>query len=105
MARADLAIGAGGSSHWERCALGLPALVVAVAPNQIPSSRHLHDLGACRFLGEGRLLRDGDLRRALEAFRQAPDTRTAMSRAAQSILPDPHGAPRVAQSLLQQVPL
>jgi RimJ/RimL family protein N-acetyltransferase len=35
MAAADLAIGAGGVSTWERCCVGLPALVVAVAPNQV----------------------------------------------------------------------
>ena len=34
MARADLAVGAGGVSTWERCCVGLPAMTVAVAPNQ-----------------------------------------------------------------------
>lgn len=34
MAAADLAIGAGGSSTWERCCLGLPALSICVANNQ-----------------------------------------------------------------------
>lgn len=34
MAGADLAIGSGGSSTWERCAVGLPALTFAVAENQ-----------------------------------------------------------------------
>ncbi|MEK9753126.1 MAG: UDP-2,4-diacetamido-2,4,6-trideoxy-beta-L-altropyranose hydrolase, partial [Rhodospirillaceae bacterium] len=34
MADADLAIGAGGTTSWERCALGLPALIVVVADNQ-----------------------------------------------------------------------
>jgi len=35
MAAADLAIGAGGVSTWERCCVGLPAVAVAVAPNQV----------------------------------------------------------------------
>lgn len=35
MAAADFAIGAGGSTTWERCCLGLPALVVCAAANQI----------------------------------------------------------------------
>jgi UDP-2,4-diacetamido-2,4,6-trideoxy-beta-L-altropyranose hydrolase len=35
MAAADLALGAGGVSTWERCCVGLPALAVAVASNQV----------------------------------------------------------------------
>ena len=34
MAEADLAIGAGGTAVWERCCVGLPALVWPVADNQ-----------------------------------------------------------------------
>lgn len=36
MAAADLAIGAGGSTSWERCCLGLPALAFSIAQNQRP---------------------------------------------------------------------
>ena len=36
MASADLAVGAGGSASWERCCLGLPALVFSTASNQRP---------------------------------------------------------------------
>lgn len=35
MAAADLAIGGGGSATWERCCLGLPALAVCTAENQL----------------------------------------------------------------------
>jgi spore coat polysaccharide biosynthesis predicted glycosyltransferase SpsG len=34
MTEADLAIGAAGASSWERCCLGLPAVVLVVADNQ-----------------------------------------------------------------------
>ncbi|MEH6835067.1 MULTISPECIES: UDP-2,4-diacetamido-2,4,6-trideoxy-beta-L-altropyranose hydrolase [Falsihalocynthiibacter] len=34
MARADLCIGAGGMTSWERCCLGLPAMAICTADNQ-----------------------------------------------------------------------
>ena len=34
MVAADLAIGAGGSTTWERCVLGLPSILVVSALNQ-----------------------------------------------------------------------
>ena len=34
MVSADLAIGAGGAATWERCALGLPSIVLVLADNQ-----------------------------------------------------------------------
>ncbi len=34
MLKADLALGAGGTTTWERCALGLPAIVTVIAENQ-----------------------------------------------------------------------
>lgn len=41
MKKADLAIGAGGITTWERCYLGLPTIVVAIAQNQAFSSEAL----------------------------------------------------------------
>ena len=51
MATADLAIGAGGASSWERCCLGLPSIVIATAVNQVSISNELNKLGACANLG------------------------------------------------------
>ena len=34
MVKADLAIGASGSTSWERCSLGLPTLAICLAENQ-----------------------------------------------------------------------
>ncbi len=51
MSRADLAIGAGGSTHWERLCLGLPCLVVTLADNQRLVSQELHRLGVIELLG------------------------------------------------------
>jgi len=46
MAKADLAIGAGGSNSWERLCLGLPTAIITVADNQksIAESLHRHKL-------------------------------------------------------------
>jgi UDP-2,4-diacetamido-2,4,6-trideoxy-beta-L-altropyranose hydrolase len=41
MQSADLAISAAGSTCWEFCMLGLPAIVIDAAPNQLPIAREL----------------------------------------------------------------
>ena len=51
MAKADFAIGAGGTSTWERCALGLPSIVIPVADNQLPTSEYLAQLDVIINLG------------------------------------------------------
>ena len=51
MAKADLAIGAGGATSWERCCLGLPALVITLAENQLPIAQELHNRGLIKWLG------------------------------------------------------
>lgn len=51
MARADLAIGAGGSASWERCYLELPAIGIAVADNQERLLTDLAEFGAIVGLG------------------------------------------------------
>ncbi len=46
MADADLAIGAGGSTTWERCCLGLPSIIVEIADNQAGISAAIARAGA-----------------------------------------------------------
>ena len=79
-AEADIAVGAAGSSTWERCVLGLPSLMVVLADNQRPAARAMSereaalvaDLAAPDFETVFdrhlmRLLRDAKLRRQLAA--------------------------------------
>ncbi len=101
MLQADLALGAGGCSHWERCLLGLPALVVTTAANQVPSTRMVAESGACRTLGDIQTLTDGQFQQAVEELIQNPQTLRAMSRAAKALMPDGNGAERVVSSLLE----
>lgn len=50
-AACDLAIGAAGSTAWERCCLGVPAALVVLADNQRPIAEALAAAGACWPLG------------------------------------------------------
>jgi spore coat polysaccharide biosynthesis predicted glycosyltransferase SpsG/RimJ/RimL family protein N-acetyltransferase len=52
MSDANLALGAGGVMLWERLCLGVPSLVIAVAPNQRPQIDAMTAAGAIRFLGD-----------------------------------------------------
>jgi UDP-2,4-diacetamido-2,4,6-trideoxy-beta-L-altropyranose hydrolase len=49
----DLVIGAGGISAWERCALGLPSVVIATADNQQGNLSQLARHGAARVMASG----------------------------------------------------
>lgn len=51
MADSDLAIGAAGSTSWERCCLGLPTLMVVLAENQQPGAQALEAGHAARLIG------------------------------------------------------
>lgn len=51
MIKADISIGACGSTSWERCCLGLPSIVITVAENQKPIAKELHRRGLVRWLG------------------------------------------------------
>jgi len=55
MMEADLAIGAGGSTSWERCCLGLPTLLFITAENQNIIAKNLENLGAVRIVGNLKL--------------------------------------------------
>lgn len=51
MAQADLAIGAGGATTWERMCLGLPTVVVSLADNQRPASGALAEAKLIYYAG------------------------------------------------------
>lgn len=51
MNEADLMLGAGGTTTWERCFLGLPSIVTAIADNQVKICEDCHSAGLIEFLG------------------------------------------------------
>lgn len=62
---ADLGIGAGGATMWERCCLGLPTVTVVFAANQERTTEDVADLGAIEYLGWSGQLRPEDYTRAI----------------------------------------
>jgi len=52
MADSDLAIGAAGSTSWERCCLGLPTLLVVLADNQRLGVQALQEAQAALLIGD-----------------------------------------------------
>ena len=66
IAKADLAIGAGGATSWERICLGLPSLVVTIAENQRAIVKELDRRGLIRSLGHQSLVDESLIMQALE---------------------------------------
>ena len=52
MTESDLAIGAAGSTSWERCCLGLPTLIITLAENQESIAQSVVQCGAAMSLGD-----------------------------------------------------
>ena len=76
---ADLAIGACGSSTWERCCLGLPTLVLVLADNQRQGAAALDAAGAIVNLGEAREMTPGALALAIAKLIADRTARIALS--------------------------
>jgi UDP-2,4-diacetamido-2,4,6-trideoxy-beta-L-altropyranose hydrolase len=73
MGKADLAVGAGGSTSWERCCLGLPAVVISVADNQEPIAAALDRSGAAFYLGRSSSVSPEAISRKLEDLMARPE--------------------------------
>lgn len=97
MAEADLAIGAGGTATWERCCLGLPALSLCVAENQL---RQILDAAEAGYLYAP--VRKGDLVNLIERHTQTllenPTLLKLISTSGMKAV-DGKGATRIATSL------
>ena len=98
MARADLAIGAAGTTTWERMCAGLPTLVISVAPNQEPAATALAQQGLINYLGTAA---DVSAERIAAAVGEALDNPALLNEQSRRgrLLVDGLGALRVAEAL------
>lgn len=97
IARADVGIGAGGSTTWERACLGLPSLAVAMADNQRPSLQWLERAGHLTMIGTASSLTCQQIGRPLLA-RSAGEFPAAAGHG----LTDGWGSARLATAMLGQ---
>jgi len=51
MKKCDIAIGAGGTTTWERLSLALPSIVITIADNQLESAKLLSKMGLIYWIG------------------------------------------------------
>ena len=94
MQAADLAIGSAGTTSWERCCLGLPAILLVLADNQRTVASPLVAAGAAL-----RMHDYSSLAGQVRALRADPDALARISAAAARVT-DGLGALRVREKLL-----
>lgn len=88
MDTADLAIGAGGASSWERCIVGLPTVALVMADNQRIIAEELETHGAAVNLGDYRSVRPSDIIAVVARLRTSEAELSAMSKAAYAVMAD-----------------
>jgi UDP-2,4-diacetamido-2,4,6-trideoxy-beta-L-altropyranose hydrolase len=96
MADSDLAIGAAGSTSWERCCLGLPTLLVVLADNQWPGAKALQEAQVASLIGDVSDIAT-QLPLAIQALTQ--DHRLMHMSTAASVVTDGRGVDKVLQTL------
>jgi UDP-2,4-diacetamido-2,4,6-trideoxy-beta-L-altropyranose hydrolase len=97
MAQADLAIGAGGATTWERLCLKIPTILITVADNQLATARELHRRGLAEWLGSGGQVDEAMLQNALS---QRLADRAGSHRRLDGSLVEGLGEPRVWAAMM-----
>lgn len=102
VAEADLVVGAGGSSTWERAVLGAPTLLVVLTDNQAEAGLALERLGAVERVDARAPDFEAAFDRAFTGLLASPDRRARLSRISAGLC-DGQGAGRVAEALVGRV--
>lgn len=103
MKEADLVISAGGTTLYELCAVGTPAISYSMADNQLDNVRKFHEDGIIDYAGDVR--RDdvvGNIERYLQLYNSNQKLRREKSKKMQKLV-DGKGAWRIAKILTDGV--
>ena len=98
MCNATMAIGAAGTTSWERCCLGLPTVTIVTADNQKFVGAALDDAGAIRLLGRAEDLTGTEIGAAVTLLATDSVARIAMAEQAAALC-DGRGLERVILAL------
>lgn len=74
MSAADLAIGAGGATTWERCSVGLPTLITVLAENQRELAENGARQGLFFYMGQSTAVTSKKILDALNFFVSSPES-------------------------------
>lgn len=96
----DLAVGAGGSSVWERCCLGVPSMIVQTAVNQASIVRAGIEKGFAACLGEAHQVSSESWKAFFLGGIHDEERWKTQSRIGQRLV-DGSGVDRVAQTLIK----
>jgi UDP-2,4-diacetamido-2,4,6-trideoxy-beta-L-altropyranose hydrolase len=99
MAEADLAVGAGGGTSWERATLGLPSLVVMLAENQAADAQSMADHGAAEAVDLRAPEFEAAFDRAFTGLMRSADRRRRLAEKSGGLC-DGEGTRRVAEAAL-----
>ncbi len=99
LARADLVVIGAGTMKFEVACVGTPALMVAVADDQLAVGPPFASTGAADYLGDGRTIEPDRVLAAVRALAMDAGRRARMGRVATDIV-DGRGAGRVAAAIL-----
>lgn len=97
--KCDLAIGAGGTTNWERMCLGVPSIVLDIAENQSEICTELARAGLIEHLGSSHTISPINIQDAVEKLHSNVLLRNQYSRKGQ-VTVDGLGANRVAEVLI-----
>lgn len=103
MCSCDLAVSAGGTTLYELCALGIPAISFTMADNQLTNAKAFDSVQAIPYAGDIRFQQDEVLHRVLHFMTDMSQNFAARKNAheAMSNFVDDRGAARIADALLK----
>ena len=102
MVKADLAIGAVGTTSWERASLGLPTLAIQVAENQKIILKNLQQQGAVYNLGLAENINEQAIVHQINTLLENPEKVMICSEKSAQVT-DGKGAVKVAKIILKEI--